>query len=76
MTEELKIKITAELKNLKENVKEGSKSIKDFVEKNKEKAKVRFWDMFIVDAFNGNLVSIEEHLNNPHIGNAHLINIE
>lgn len=39
MTEELKIKITAELKNLKENVKEGSKSIKDFVEKNKEKVK-------------------------------------
>ena len=39
MTEELKIKITAELKNLKENVKEGSKSIKDFVEKNKDKVK-------------------------------------
>ena len=39
MTEELKIKITAELKNLKENVKEGSKSIKEFVEKNKEKVK-------------------------------------
>ena len=39
MTEELKIKITAELKNLKENVKEGSKSIKEFVEKNKEQIK-------------------------------------
>ena len=39
MTEELKIKITAELKNLKDNVKEGSKSIKDFVEKNKEQIK-------------------------------------
>ena len=39
MTEELKIKITAELKNLKENVKEGSKSIKDFVKNNKEQIK-------------------------------------
>ena len=39
MTEELKIKITAELKNLKENVKEGSKSIKEFVEKNKKQIK-------------------------------------
>ena len=39
MTEELKIKITAELKNVKDNVKEGSKSIKDFVEKNKEQIK-------------------------------------
>ena len=39
MTEELKIKLTAELKNLKENVKEGSKSIKEFVEKNKEQIK-------------------------------------
>ena len=39
MTEELKIKLTAELKNLKENVKEGSKSIKEFVEKNKKQIK-------------------------------------
>lgn len=39
MTEELKIKITAELKNLKENLKEGKSSIKDFVEKNKDKVK-------------------------------------
>lgn len=39
MTEELKIKITAELKNLKENLKEGKTSIKDFVEKNKDKVK-------------------------------------
>lgn len=39
MTEELKIKITAELKNLKSNLDEGKKSIKDFVDKNKEKVK-------------------------------------
>lgn len=39
MTEELKIKITAELKNLKSNLDEGKKSIKDFVENNKEKVK-------------------------------------
>lgn len=39
MTEELKIKITAELKNLKENLKEGKSSIKDFVENNKQKVK-------------------------------------
>ena len=39
MTEELKIKITAELKNLKNNLDEGKKSIKDFVENNKEKVK-------------------------------------
>ena len=39
MTEELKIKLTAELKNLKDNVKEGSKSIKEFVEKNKKQIK-------------------------------------
>lgn len=39
MAEELKIKIVAELKNLKNSLQDGKKSIKDFVSQNKDKIK-------------------------------------